>query len=67
MMNFFKLTQKCQIFLLPIVCSGIFLSVVGFFNGTLAVAVMLVVFLGAVAFLFIGKNKEHAKILGLLF
>lgn len=60
-LEFFEKYQKFIIF------SAIFLSIVSFFGGTLAVAIILFIFLGTVSLFFIGKSKEHAKILGLLF
>lgn len=63
-MNFFELIQKYQKF---IIYSVICLAIVSFFSGVLAIGIILVAFLGAITFLFINKNKEHANALGLLF
>jgi len=43
------------------------LAIIAFFSKVLAVAAIFIVFLCAITFLFINKNKEHAKVLGLLF
>ncbi len=60
-LEFFSKYQKF------IITSGVCLAAVAFFSGVLAIGIIFSVFLGAITLLFIGKNKEHAKVLGLLF